>query len=91
MSKLRRVGIGADHEGYELKEYLAEKLRESGHEVVDFGDGCPKENDDYPILSRRWFARSRPERWIAVWVFVERGRRIDLREQSGRSPGPLDS
>jgi len=43
-----RVGIAADHGGYELKEYLARKLREAGHEVVDFGDGRPKEDDDYP-------------------------------------------
>jgi ribose 5-phosphate isomerase B len=46
--KLQRIGIAADHGGYELKEYLAGKLRAAGHEVVDFGDGRPKENDDYP-------------------------------------------
>jgi hypothetical protein len=44
----KRIGIAADHGGYELKEYLAGKLRETGHEVVDFGDGRPKEDDDYP-------------------------------------------
>ena len=31
-----------------MKEYLAGKLREAGHEVIDFGDGRPKEDDDYP-------------------------------------------
>jgi ribose 5-phosphate isomerase B len=46
--KVQRIGIAADHGGYELKEYLAGKLREAGHEVVDFGDGQPKEEDDYP-------------------------------------------
>lgn len=46
--KFQRIGIAADHGGYELKEYLAGKLREAGHEVVDFGDGRPKEDDDYP-------------------------------------------
>jgi ribose 5-phosphate isomerase B len=46
--KQQRIGIAADHGGYELKEYLAGKLREAGHEVVDFGDGQPKEGDDYP-------------------------------------------
>lgn len=35
--KLQRIGIAADHGGYELKEYLAGKLREAGHEVIDFG------------------------------------------------------
>lgn len=46
--KFQRIGIGADHGGYELKEYLAEKLREVGHQVVDFGEDRPKEEDDYP-------------------------------------------
>jgi len=46
--KLRCIGIAADHGGYELKEYLAGKLRKAGHEVVDFGDGRPKVDDDYP-------------------------------------------
>jgi ribose 5-phosphate isomerase B len=44
----QRVGIAADHGGYELKEYLAEKLREAGYEVVAFGDREPNANDDYP-------------------------------------------
>ena len=43
-----RVGIAADHGGYELKEYLAKRLRESGYEVIGFGDLEPSENDDYP-------------------------------------------
>ena len=45
---LQRIGIAADHGGYELKEYLAGKLRAAGHKVIDFGDGRPKEEDDYP-------------------------------------------
>ena len=44
----KRIGIAADHGGYELKEYLARMLREAGHEVIDFGDGQPKPDDDYP-------------------------------------------
>ena len=35
---LQRVGIAADHGGFELKEFLAGKLREAGYEVTDFGD-----------------------------------------------------
>jgi len=46
--KRQRIGVAADHGGYELKEYLAAKLRAAGHEVVDFGDGRPKADDDYP-------------------------------------------
>jgi len=46
--KLQRIGIAADHGGYELKEYLAGKLREAGFEVCDFGDRQLKSDDDYP-------------------------------------------
>jgi len=43
-----KIGVAADHGGYELKEYLAGKLRAAGYEVVDFGDGPPQAEDDYP-------------------------------------------
>ena len=43
-----RVGIAADHGGYELKEHLANRLREAGYEVIGFGDREPNVNDDYP-------------------------------------------
>ena len=32
-----RVGIAADHGGFALKEQLVQQLRDSSHEVVDFG------------------------------------------------------
>ena len=44
----KHIGIAADHGGYELKEYLVRMLRAAGHEVIDFGDGQPKVDDDYP-------------------------------------------
>ena len=43
-----RVGIAADHGGFGLKEELAIQLRNSGHEVVDFGAHHLSEGDDYP-------------------------------------------
>jgi ribose 5-phosphate isomerase B len=45
---LKRVGIAADHGGFKLKEFLAEKLREAGYDVTDFGDQQLKSDDDYP-------------------------------------------
>ena len=45
---LKRVGIAADHGGFELKEFLAGKLRAAGYEVTDFGDRELKSDDDYP-------------------------------------------
>ena len=44
----QRVGIAADHGGFELKEFLAGKLRGAGYEVTDFGDRQLKSDDDYP-------------------------------------------
>jgi len=43
-----RIGIAADHGGFELKEYLIKTLRAAGHEMVDFGDRKPDTTDDYP-------------------------------------------
>jgi ribose 5-phosphate isomerase B len=45
---LKRVGIAADHGGFELKEFLAGKLRAAGYEATDFGDRQLKSDDDYP-------------------------------------------
>jgi ribose 5-phosphate isomerase B len=66
---LQRIGIAADHGGYELKEYLAGKLREAGLEVIDFGDGRPKEDDDYPdfiVPLARAVACGEVERGVAI-------------------------
>jgi ribose 5-phosphate isomerase B len=42
------IGIAADHGGFELKQYLADRLREDGRQLIDFGDGQPEPEDDYP-------------------------------------------
>ncbi len=41
------IAVGADHGGYPLKERLAFKLKEAGHEVVDCGTHS-HESVDYP-------------------------------------------
>jgi RpiB/LacA/LacB family sugar-phosphate isomerase len=43
-----RIGIAADHGGFELKVYLAERVRAAGHEVVDFGAATLNPGDDFP-------------------------------------------
>jgi ribose 5-phosphate isomerase B len=45
---MMRVGIAADHGGFTLKEQLADSLRGSGYEVVDFGAHQMDPEDDYP-------------------------------------------
>jgi ribose 5-phosphate isomerase B len=63
------LGIAADHGGYELKEFLAGKMREAGHEVVDFGDRKPNQDDDYPdfiVPLARAVARGDMERGVGI-------------------------
>jgi ribose 5-phosphate isomerase B len=45
---MMRVGIAADHGGFALKGQVAESLRKTGHEVVDFGAYQLNPDDDYP-------------------------------------------
>jgi RpiB/LacA/LacB family sugar-phosphate isomerase len=41
------IAVGADHGGFRLKERIAFRLREAGHQVVDCGTDSP-ESVDYP-------------------------------------------
>ena len=43
-----RIGIAADHGGFELKGQLTASLKTVGHEVVDFGAQELVPGDDYP-------------------------------------------
>ena len=43
-----RIGIAADHGGFELKAYLTTALKAAGYEVVDFGAHELVTGDDYP-------------------------------------------
>lgn len=42
------IYIGADHRGFELKEYIKILLKNMGYEVSDMGNFRYDENDDYP-------------------------------------------
>jgi ribose 5-phosphate isomerase B len=43
-----RIAIAADHAGYPLNERVIEELRQSGHELIDFGTHDGSIPDDYP-------------------------------------------
>jgi ribose 5-phosphate isomerase B len=45
---MMRIGIAADHGGFELKNRLAEELRKANYEVTDFGAYEFMPGDDYP-------------------------------------------
>ena len=64
-----RVGVGADHGGFEMKEQLAKLLMEGGYQVVDFGNKIYDKDDDYPdfaIPLARAVASGEVEREIFV-------------------------
>jgi len=64
-----KVGIAADHGGFELKEELTDSLRSAGHEVTDFGSKELNDGDDYPDYVAplaNAVARGDVERGIAV-------------------------
>ena len=65
----KRVGVATDHGGFELKGYLVRMLREAGYEVIDFGDGQPTSDDDYPdfvVPLARAVARGKVDRGVAI-------------------------
>ncbi len=64
-----KVGVGADHGGFEMKQQLAKLLATAGHQVVDFGNKIYDGNDDYPdfaIPLARAVASGEVERGILV-------------------------
>ena len=64
-----RLGIAADHGGFELKTRLIELLKSTGHEIVDFGADRLTPGDDYPdfvIPLAAAVAKNEVERGIAI-------------------------
>jgi len=64
-----RVGIAADHGGFELKEKLAAQLRVAGYEAVDFGARKLIPDDDYPdfvIPLGRAVVAGKAQRGVAI-------------------------
>ena len=63
-----RVGIGADHAGYPLKEAVGAHLIEAGFSVIDFGTHS-EESVDYPDYAEavaRAIVDNRVERGIVI-------------------------
>lgn len=42
------IYLGADHRGFNLKEQLAQALKDEGYDVVDCGAAAQVPDDDYP-------------------------------------------
>lgn len=64
-----RIGLAADHGGFELKQQMLEELLGAGHEIVDYGAQEYDPDDDYPDFVgplARAVARGEVERGIAI-------------------------
>jgi ribose 5-phosphate isomerase B len=64
-----RIGLAADHGGFELKEKMLEELRTAGHQIVDYGAREYDAQDDFPdfvVPLARAVAQGEVERGIAI-------------------------
>ena len=63
-----RVGVGADHAGFELKDRLAAWLRGHGHDVLDVGthSADPVDYPDFAAAVGRAILDGRVERGVLV-------------------------
>ena len=64
-----KIGIAADHGGFELKGQLIAKLQQQGHEVKDYGPHSFDKQDDYPdfgIPAARGVANGEVDRSILI-------------------------
>jgi len=64
-----RLGIAADHGGFELKQRLTSELQKWGHTLVDYGATHLEPADDYPdfvIPLAKAVAAGEVERGIAI-------------------------
>jgi ribose 5-phosphate isomerase B len=63
-----RIALSADHAGFEMKDALADWLRDAGHEVSDLGTNGPESVDypDYGARLARAIAAGEAERGIAI-------------------------
>lgn len=64
-----KIGIAADHGGFELKNQMADYLRAKGFEVVDFGAHSYDASDDFPdfiIPLSRAVGKQEVDRGIAI-------------------------
>lgn len=48
-----KIFVGADHNGFELKQDIVEALTRSGYEVVDEGDTKLNPDDDFPVFAEQ--------------------------------------
>ncbi len=48
-----KVALGADHGGFELKQYLVDLLKKNNYEIIDEGNYILDTTDDYPDFAKK--------------------------------------
>ena len=63
-----KIALGADHAGFEYKDRIADMLRKTGHEVLDFGthDATPVDYPQYGYAVGEAVASGQADRGIVV-------------------------
>ena len=67
--KIMRIGVAADHGGFELKTLLTVALKTAGYKVIDFGAKKLVKEDDYPdfvVPLARAVTRGEVSRGLAI-------------------------
>lgn len=64
-----KIGLAADHGGFQLKQFLSPLIKQLGYQIVDFGAVEQNDQDDYPdfvIPLAEAVAQKEVDRGIAV-------------------------
>jgi len=63
-----KIALGADHAGFEYKDRIARRLRERGHEILDFGtfDATPVDYPQYGYAVGEAVATGQAQRGVVV-------------------------
>jgi ribose 5-phosphate isomerase B len=63
-----KIGIGSDHAGYDMKEFLKDALIKEGYEIKDYGTSI-KKSVDYPDFAEK-LAKGIKKREVKTGILV---------------------
>ena len=64
-----KIAIGSDHAGYEYKQFLAGKLKQMGHQAIDFGTDAPN-SVDYPDFAHPVAERVSTDKQVKFGILI---------------------
>ncbi|MFA6636492.1 MAG: RpiB/LacA/LacB family sugar-phosphate isomerase [Candidatus Omnitrophota bacterium] len=64
----KRIAVGSDHGGFDLKQFILKELERAGHKVYDMGTDTP-ESCDYPHVGFECASMvSRKKAWVGILI-----------------------